>query len=345
MDHLQVLRRAWDILWSYRALWIFGIVLALTTASAGTEFTSTSTGGGSSDWPTDSEMESIEIPPEIEAWVDQVGVEQLIQAAVGIGITLACIVIVLVVVFSIARFVAETSLIKMVDRYEETGEPLSIRQGLRLGWSREAWRIFLVELLTALPVMALVIIPAVSFVVMIVSLSMQGDLIVPAIVAGVLGFLLFVLIAVIAGVVLTLLKQFVWREVVLNEQPVGPAFRTGYTLVKAHLKDVGLMWLVLVGVNIVWQIALVPVTIIVVLVGIIVALLIFLMVGSVSGVFAPVGVNWLIGGVTAVLVFIPLVIFALVIVQGFFEVYVSSVWTLTYRELNALNGRNVEPLV
>ena len=33
MDHMKVLKRAWQILWSYKALWIFGIILALTTSS------------------------------------------------------------------------------------------------------------------------------------------------------------------------------------------------------------------------------------------------------------------------------------------------------------------------
>ena len=31
MDHIKVLKRAWEIIWRYRALWIFGIILALTT--------------------------------------------------------------------------------------------------------------------------------------------------------------------------------------------------------------------------------------------------------------------------------------------------------------------------
>jgi len=33
MDHMKVLKRAWQILWHYRALWIFGIILALTAPS------------------------------------------------------------------------------------------------------------------------------------------------------------------------------------------------------------------------------------------------------------------------------------------------------------------------
>src|SRR5512142_967147 len=35
MDPVKILRRAWAILWSYQALWVFGLILALATAGAG----------------------------------------------------------------------------------------------------------------------------------------------------------------------------------------------------------------------------------------------------------------------------------------------------------------------
>ena len=31
MDHIKILKRAFNITWVYRALWVFGIILALTT--------------------------------------------------------------------------------------------------------------------------------------------------------------------------------------------------------------------------------------------------------------------------------------------------------------------------
>ena len=30
MDPIKIIKRAWQILWSYRALWIFGMLVALT---------------------------------------------------------------------------------------------------------------------------------------------------------------------------------------------------------------------------------------------------------------------------------------------------------------------------
>ena len=34
MDHTKILKRAWAILWQYRVLWIFGIILAITASSS-----------------------------------------------------------------------------------------------------------------------------------------------------------------------------------------------------------------------------------------------------------------------------------------------------------------------
>src|SRR3972149_6807509 len=34
MDPIKILKRAWHILWSYRALWVFGLILALAGAGS-----------------------------------------------------------------------------------------------------------------------------------------------------------------------------------------------------------------------------------------------------------------------------------------------------------------------
>ena len=34
MDPIKILKRSWHILWSYRALWVFGLILALAGAGS-----------------------------------------------------------------------------------------------------------------------------------------------------------------------------------------------------------------------------------------------------------------------------------------------------------------------
>jgi hypothetical protein len=48
MDHIRILKRAFSITTSYRALWVFGILVALT---AGGNFSGGSNGGGGSGGP------------------------------------------------------------------------------------------------------------------------------------------------------------------------------------------------------------------------------------------------------------------------------------------------------
>jgi len=71
---------------------------------------------------------------------------------ITIGVVLACVIVILIIAATVAHYVAETALIRMVDDYEETGEKHSVRQGFRLGWSRTALRFFLIDLLIGLPV-------------------------------------------------------------------------------------------------------------------------------------------------------------------------------------------------
>ena len=33
MNYQKVLKRSWDMVWRYRALWLFGAILALTTVN------------------------------------------------------------------------------------------------------------------------------------------------------------------------------------------------------------------------------------------------------------------------------------------------------------------------
>ena len=62
------------------------------------------------------------------------------------------------IVVAIARYVSETAVIRMVDEYEGSGNKMTVRQGFRIGWSRTAWRLFLINLIVNLPVIALVLV-------------------------------------------------------------------------------------------------------------------------------------------------------------------------------------------
>ncbi|NIO72083.1 MAG: hypothetical protein GTN71_24425, partial [Anaerolineae bacterium] len=74
----------------------------------------------------------------------QIPSPEIVSTLIAIGVGLACVIVILIIAATIARYVAETALIRMVDDNEETGQQHSVRQGFRLGWSRTAWRLFLI---------------------------------------------------------------------------------------------------------------------------------------------------------------------------------------------------------
>ena len=283
MDHVKVLKRAWHILWNHRALWIFGIILALATAN-GSNWSGNNSSGGSA--PNNEHVISIPAPDgsiieipgfEIEegetdgdiffnydyenderkvepgdaivnyerplnfsiAVVEDDGsIRQVeipdravrITIAVIVGIVLAITVI--VTVTTVARFVSETALIRMVDHYEETGEKLGVRKGFRLGWSRSAWRLFLIQLLIFVP----------TVVVFLTILLLLGGLVFGSIMAiergseiiGIIGiiaaagmFVSFISLFILVAAALRLLRRFFWRACALEGIGVIEAIRAG----------------------------------------------------------------------------------------------------------------------
>jgi len=203
MDHIKVLKRAWETTWRYRALWVFGIILALTTASGGYSGGGGSSGGGGGNGngggngglPPLGDLSVPEIPP------------QVVATLIAVGIVSACVIVILIVAATVARYVAETALIRMVNDYEETGEQQSVREGFRMGWSRSALWLFLIKLLIGLPV-ALTFIPL--FLLAFAPLLLWATKSTPAGVIGTIAAIglvfLTLFLAIVVGVVLSLLE-------------------------------------------------------------------------------------------------------------------------------------------
>jgi hypothetical protein len=163
----KVLQRAWHMVWHYRALWVFGLILALTVFSLqppvlGWQGVEIDLSQVDWNWPRDFswrpspgdgwEYRCVDIGPFGPAcgWSIQTsGWSQLPPEVINILIIAACVLGGLVLLFilgQIARYVAEPALIRMVDSYERTGQQSTFRQGLRMGWSRTAGRFFLINL-------------------------------------------------------------------------------------------------------------------------------------------------------------------------------------------------------
>jgi hypothetical protein len=110
-----------------------------------------------------------------------------------------------------------------------------------------------------------------------------------------------------------------------------------------------IMWLIMIGVHIGWTIAMIAMTIVLlpaiillIIVGGVLGGLPALLVGGLASLFFEGAVPWILAGVIGIPIFILVVAVPWLFLGGLMEVFKSSVWTLTYRELRALEGMGPE---
>jgi len=344
MNHVQILKRAWKILWNYRVLWVLGFLLALTTGGGG------SSGGGNNGVQFNSDGNHNfpgpgdgfnQLPHGLQElmrnfmnWANSFFRPENAPTLIGLGIALVILFIALGVISSIVHYVSTASIIRMVDHYERTEEKVRWRQGWRMGWSREAWRLFLIDLVVFLPVFVIVIVlfGCAALPLIIGSVAAQ-DFSVPGLV-GTIGIglvVIFILFAI--TLILAFFMELARREAVLKGSGVFESIRNGWSLARAHLKDVFILWLIMIGVRIGTSILMIPIVLIVLLVGALIgggagAGLYFLLNAVATGAAAW---GWGIG--VGFLLLLLVLILPLTLLSGLYLVYHSSVWTLAYREL------------
>jgi len=382
MNHVEVLKRAWKILWSYRAVWVFGVILALTVFSWET---AVFYGGGNDeangvnvDYVNDEGGKLIlnyknqlggqpyhqgdiiidyNPPDEFTMGIPYTDKEghlglkiweirpEVVSALFVIAIGLACLILLLIFVAVVVRYVAETALVRMVDDYEETGEKRGVWQGVRVGWSQAAWRLFLIDLLITLPaVLATVLL----FVLALTPLLLWTS---GSTAAGLMGMVftvglvfLAICLVIIVGAALSLLKRFFWRACALDELGVIDSIRQGYAVVRQNLKDVGLMWLIVLVISLAWPFVMIPVVVLLMGVAVILGGLSALLIGGLAGLALEGAAPWILAGLVGIPTFILALVVPLVLLGGLREVFMSSTWTLTYRELRPLTKAKWRPL-
>ena len=361
MDPVKIIKRAWHILWSYRALWVFGLIIALATAG--------SSGGGSNSgtrYTFDREDQQMPLPEdfregleefvrEMERFFDegpgQVDIPQgQVTALIVIVVAFVAIMMLLGILITVARYVSETAVIRMVDEYEGTDTKMSVRQGFRIGWSRTSWRLFLIDLIVSLPaiLLALALLGAGIGIFLAVengSLTFTSFNVIAMI--GVVFVLIFAV--VILSVFLRLLRHFFWRVSALEDLGVTDSLRRGWELVRENWRSVGLMWLVMIGLGIAWAIASIilffisiPLLLLTAAVAFVICVVPALLLVGLFHLFLGNVLAWVLGIVMVLPLFFTLAFSPWVLVGSWQAVFTSSVWTLTYREVKAMPNGNAE---
>ena len=361
MDPVKILKRAWHILWSYRALWVFGLILALTAAGS-----SAGSGNNSARYSGDSSHQGYEAPLP-ENWREEIGkafskvgqefARILENGLPALGISkgqltallwiIAIFVLVMLIiglVMTVARYISETAVIKMVDEYEATDTKITVREGFRIGWSHTSWRLFLINLIVNLPAFLLLAILVIAGFIIYTMVAGGNEAFAVAGIVGLIGVVfLAIFVVAILSVILRLLRHFFWRVCAIEEVGVIEALRRGYQMVRENWKNIGLMWLIMVGLGIVWMIVSViavvltiPIVIITSVVAAVVVVVPGLLLVGLFSLFLSGYLPWIAGGLFVLPLFFVLAFSPWVLLTTWQQVYTSTVWTLTYREIKAL---------
>jgi hypothetical protein len=370
MNVQTILHKAWQMLWHYRALWLFGAILALVGPKMIFPIT----------WPDKeqdnqwikikvSEYSTIRVPgidmtidftapggvrittPDSTSWNEFRDLVDLVNREASINLwpvltEFAVILVCLPLLGAVARYVSETAVIRMVDEAAETGRHLSLREGLRKGLSIRAWRLFLLDLIVGvLGTLALILVLGLAAVPVLWAIGRHEAIIIAA---GVGAFGLLVLamyLAFAANVIMSLVIQPIRRACVLEDQGLLASIRQGITLTKRHLMDVGLVWLVWISIQALWipisimvLILLGPVLLLTVLVGVVVGIVPTALMASITSLFMGGITPWIMGALVGTPLLFVVTVSPMLFVSGLVEIYKSSVWTFVYREMKAMES-------
>jgi len=160
------------------------------------------------------------------------------------------------------------------------------------------------------------------------------------------GSLLFVAIVVVivAATAVSVMKRLARQACALEGLGVTEAIRRGWWVLRQHLKDAGLMWLITFGLRLGWSVAMVPVVLLLLGAGLVIGGLPALAAGGLAGLVATADTPVFVALALGVSIFLLVLIAPLVWLDGLREVFVSILWTLTYRELHGLESVESELL-
>lgn len=341
MNYTKILVRAWHILWSYKVLWIFGIILALTTANG-----SGSHGGGSGGGHNGGNSFYQQLTPpavlrlefgQFQEILGSLSLQEITGSLAALIAALVCLGLALFILARIAHYVSQVALIRMVDQYEITEEKVSWKQGFRWGWSRSAARLFLIDLVIYLPLVLVLIVlfSCAALPVVLTSQSANEWPMIPAMFIAISLVLLFTFAAFIGALLLSVIMEPIRRVCVLSEAGAMDAIHQGWKLIKRNLGEVGLMWLILLCLRIGLAIALIFVVLPIVAAGALAGVGVGAVAFFIGNALYITEMGWVLAGVLGGLSLILVMAVPLTFLGGLMETYFSTTWTLAYRELRA----------
>jgi hypothetical protein len=368
MDTRKVLRKSWQMVWQYRTLWILAMVLALTTVNTiylGPWQDNQNQSHHSkiiiSDYstislPGDGLTIDLTAPagsrvvltdatgrPFPFLFLEDPSGQMSLSDIKAVTIEIIILVGLIGLLATLARYVTETAVIRMVSETEKNGKKLTVRQGICLGWSARAARLFLIDLVVGLLGAGIIAFVLWLSIGVIMSVEPRGSVAIFLTAFGILGLLGFTgILLVVGGILVSLVMQVVRRACVMDDMGVIASIGKGVAMVKHHLKDVGITWLLWIAIRILYAPAvilvaliLMPVLFFFLLAGVLLSLIPVALATGIASLYIHGVAPWIVGIIAGLPLFILVTITPLLFVGGWVEIFKSSLWTLAYRELSA----------
>lgn len=362
--------RAWKTVWNYKVLWIFAFLLALAGGSTingggggggGTGYRYNANSDHSDRFNWNGNLDGNHVLNEMPSWMREnvtwfendvaplFTPDRIVSTIVWTVVILFGISLLIGLLLAFVRYPTETSMMRMVDEYEADGSKKKFKQGWALGWNARAFRIWVIDLIIGAP--ALIVVLGISIGAAVFAFNaVKGDFtFAPGLIAMMIlaGFLLLVLAIVMIFV--GLWRQFIVRAIAIDDASIGEGFKRGWAMMAHNFKNAFLTWLVMLGLKIGFGIAffiallvLIPVMAIMMIPGAVVGAIPGAIAFGISSIFASGPIVWIISGFVALMFFFTVVASPATLVGSWFDIFSSSIWTQTYREMKA---GNVPPML
>ena len=309
MDFGYVIKRAWQIIWKFKALWIFGILASCGQAS----------GTGGSNWSYSFSNQDSNFNFQVQHFFNQL-TPGSIALLIGLAILFSLAVIVIVILLGT---IGRVGLIRGTVKAEQGAERLTFGELWRDGLAY-FWRVFGLNLLIGVVIFLAIMFMVVAGIVLTV---------------GTLGLFVLCLIPLLCLFIPVMWAIYVVVEqanvaLVVDNTGIIEAIKRGWQVVWRNIGSMIVMSLILIlGVSLIG--------------GIIIGLPLIIVatpaiIGFATGTSEAIR-NGLIASGLFFIIYLPV----LLLLSGILRAYISSAWTLTYLRLtnkpalNQLDGLKI----
>jgi len=318
VDYFGILKRAWELTWKYKALWVLGFFAASGGGSS-------APGGGSRyEFNAENGFQGMPFASEFQRVADW------FEANAAVVIAVAAFAALFGLVYFVLSIAARGGLVHSVNEAEQ-GRPVALRDGWSVGF-RHWGRTFMIGFVAFLPLLLVVVALIAAIVPVFVVTSVSTGAISGtesfgpeglAAAGGTLlccGLPLFILLMAVLGVVLSIVVELAIRYGVLYDMTFGKALSQGWKDVWAKR-----------GAVVMWLVMLLPAVAYGIVVG-----------GILLGALLPAVFVLREGSLAPAIMLAGVVMLVLLVPGAIYGTFVSSAWTVFFRRMTGLGQPAVQ---